>query len=327
MELEIKNYLLNLELGKLQSFKKMGVIPLSTSNNHGPKYLILKEALEKNYLTIKEVSEGGSVPELKVINNAEIPILLLDGEELVGAKQNRVLNTSILLKKKSEIIIPVSCTEQGRWSYKSEKFADSEVVMSPNIRMKKTQSVSTSLHESKQFRSDQSTVWDGIHEMSAKAEVESSTGAMKDVFDSRGKDLDEYMKAFKCGPKQKGMLVFLEGEVVGFDIISRASAYKELHQKLVKSYAMEAILLKNRKSAKSGVRKAKDFIKETTACKSKKYESVGSGWDHRFEGKHVVGSALVYGKTVIHTAFFKMTEEERTGSMSSVSRRKGFRTN
>jgi len=90
---------------------------------------------------------------------------------------------------------------------------------------------------------------------------------------------------------------------------------------------MEAILLKNRKSAKSGVRKAKDFIKETTACKGKKYESVGSGWDHRFEGKHVVGSALVYGKTVIHAAFFKMTEEERTGSMSSLRRRKRYRTN
>ena len=40
-------------------------------------------------------SHGGSVPELKVINKAEIPILLLDGEELVGAKQNRVLNTTM----------------------------------------------------------------------------------------------------------------------------------------------------------------------------------------------------------------------------------------
>jgi len=97
MDTLIKDYLLNIELGKPQGYKNMGVIPLSTSINHDPEYITLKEALEKNQLTVKEVSHGGSVPELKVINNAEIHILLLDGEELVGAKQNRVLNTTILL--------------------------------------------------------------------------------------------------------------------------------------------------------------------------------------------------------------------------------------
>lgn len=327
MEQEIKNFLLNMELGKPQSYKKMGVIPLRTSDNNGPKYVTLKEALEKAHLTIKEVSEGGSVPELMVINKAEIPILLLDGEELVGAKQNRVLNTSILLKKKSETIIPVSCTEQGRWSYSSRKFSDSDVVISPKIRMDKTSSVSSSLHESKQFSSDQSKVWDNIAAMSAEAAVESSTGAMKDVFEERSKDLNEYMKAFEYVPKQKGILVFFDGEVVGFDMVSKDSAYQELHQKLVKSYAMEAVLLKNGKSVKFGTKKAKAFIEEITACKGNKYESVGCGWDHRFEGKEIVGSALVYGKNVIHAAFFKMTEDEKTGPISSVRQRKRYRTN
>jgi hypothetical protein len=42
------------------------------------------------------VSEGGSVPHLLFINDAMRPVLLLDGEELVGAKQNRVLNLTVL---------------------------------------------------------------------------------------------------------------------------------------------------------------------------------------------------------------------------------------
>jgi hypothetical protein len=326
MEEKIKNVLLNMELGTLQSHQKMGVIPLTTAQSSGPEYVTLKAALEKNFLTIKEISESGSVPELKVINHSEVPVLLLDGEELSGAKQNRVLNTSILLKKKSETVIPVSCTEQGRWSYVSDRFDDSNVVMSPRIRRKKARSVSASLRESHEYRSDQSEVWGDIDRMTAEAEVESATGAMKDVFEERRIDLDSYMKAFKYKPGQKGILVFLDGEAVGFDLVSRDSAFKELHSKLVKSYAMEAVLLKNGNDVTNGMKKAEDFIRQVTACGGRKYASAGSGWDHRFEGDEIVGSALVCGKDVIHTAFFRMTEEEKAGSMSSLGRRKRFRT-
>ena len=71
--------------------------------------------------------------------------LLVDGEELAGAKQNRVLNTSILVKENSEILIPVSCTEQGRWAYASAAFADSGVVMASQVRKNKARSVSENL--------------------------------------------------------------------------------------------------------------------------------------------------------------------------------------
>lgn len=54
-----------------------------------------KEALEKQVLVISEVSKEGYVPELKVGNKRKIPVLLLGGEELAGAKQNRVLNTTM----------------------------------------------------------------------------------------------------------------------------------------------------------------------------------------------------------------------------------------
>jgi ARG and Rhodanese-Phosphatase-superfamily-associated Protein domain len=35
-------------------------------------------------------------------------VLILDGEELVGAKQNRIVNVTILVVTQSEIVIPVS---------------------------------------------------------------------------------------------------------------------------------------------------------------------------------------------------------------------------
>ena len=66
---------------------------------------------------------------------------MIGGEELAGAKQNRVLNTSILLKEASETKIPVSCTEQGRWSYASKAFSESGNVMAFKSRSRKTRSV------------------------------------------------------------------------------------------------------------------------------------------------------------------------------------------
>jgi len=84
-----------------------------------------------------------------------MPILLLDGEELAGAKQNRVLNTTILVMEKSETIIPVSCTEQGRWAYTAREFAASGNIMNRNVRMKKASSVSRNLDQSQAYASDQ----------------------------------------------------------------------------------------------------------------------------------------------------------------------------
>ena len=67
-----------------------------------------------------EVSEGGHVPETEeIVNEGELSVLLLDGEELLGAKQNRVLNLTILVPAHQTCVVPVSCVESGRWHHVS----------------------------------------------------------------------------------------------------------------------------------------------------------------------------------------------------------------
>lgn len=176
MNPDIKKYLLAFKLEKIQEHKNMAIFPILCTLDHSPKYLTLKEAMEKQVLVITEIDQGGSVPELKVINKGEMAVLLLDGEELAGAKQNRVLNTTILLKKKSETIIPVSCTEQGRWSYVSSDFIESGAVMSPSIRGMKAKTVAQSLENSETYHSNQGAVWEAIEDLSQEADVASETG-------------------------------------------------------------------------------------------------------------------------------------------------------
>ena len=133
----VADYLHRLTSGTKQSYRNMAVFPLLSEKDLTVDYLLLDEALEKNLITITEVDESGTVPELKVENRAEKNLLILDGEELVGAKQNRIVNVTLLIAAQATLTIPVSCVEQGRWSYQSRRFTSKERVMPPRMRMKK----------------------------------------------------------------------------------------------------------------------------------------------------------------------------------------------
>src|SRR3989304_3893822 len=107
MDKSVEICLLEMELGAAHSFENMTLFELLRPQNGGPEYITLKEALDKGVFTVTEVSESGSVPELMVVNKGDVAVLLLDGEELRGAKQNRILNTTILVAPKSSTKVPV----------------------------------------------------------------------------------------------------------------------------------------------------------------------------------------------------------------------------
>ena len=117
----ISEFLDRMQMSTPQQCRNMTVIPLFHPEPSAIRHLTLQEAIERGLLSITEMHQHGSVPDLKATNLADTPVLLLEGEELVGAKQNRVLNTSVLIKEKSEVVIPVSRTEAGRWAYSSAK--------------------------------------------------------------------------------------------------------------------------------------------------------------------------------------------------------------
>jgi len=112
------------------------------------EYLLLDEALSENLMEVVELDSDGSVPELKVVNKSPKMILILDGEELVGAKQNRIVNTTILVRGNAAIVIPVSCVEHGRWAYDTPQFHSQERMMSSNLRAMKTEQVNYSVRAS-----------------------------------------------------------------------------------------------------------------------------------------------------------------------------------
>jgi hypothetical protein len=113
MQQTILAYLTEAGLGHEQSYRNLAMYPLFSVHQTTLDYITLDEAFAKDLIEVAEVSEEGSVPHLKVENKSPEMVLILDGEELVGAKQNRIVNTTILLRGDTSTTIPVSCVERG----------------------------------------------------------------------------------------------------------------------------------------------------------------------------------------------------------------------
>ena len=100
---------------------------------------------------------------------------------------------------------------------------------------------------------------------------------------------------------QQGMLVLHGARVVGLDLVSRAPQYAELHDKLLRSYAFEALV----RDGEPGDRAVADaFLERIADLPGRRYKSPGLGWDVRYEGGGVLGSALTYRGHAVHAAFF-----------------------
>jgi hypothetical protein len=127
---------------------------------------------------VEEVSEAGSVPTLTVDNRSDTLVLFLEGEELRGAKQNRILNTSVLVAAKKKTTIPVSCVERGRWDYKTRQFGSSGTRSSTNILYALKSSVAKSLKEQRGHRSDQGEVWAEVDRVQSALGTDSPTRAL-----------------------------------------------------------------------------------------------------------------------------------------------------
>lgn len=301
----IKKYIEGITIGSQQSYKNMTVFPLVSDHTLDLDYLTLDEALEEGVIDVVELDEEGSVPELRVVNNSETMILILDGEELVGARQNRIVNTTILIAGKETIVIPVSCVEQGRWTYQSKKFSSQKRVMSPGMRAVKSENVRFSLKMSGEYRSDQGAVWRGIAEKAARLDAESASGAMSAIYKKEARSIKDYAGHFSLAGSQIGAVFVINGQVVGMDCFGKADTFEKVYEKLVESYALDAIdSIAQDKGAGIEEGRVTKFLNSPTACKVEPHPSVGLGTDCRLESKTTTGFALAHDDQILHLSAF-----------------------
>jgi len=281
-------------------------------------YMTLDETLAGGLIEVTEVSQEGAVPELKVVNKAPRMVLILDGEELVGAKQNRIVNTTILIQAKSTTVIPVSCVEQGRWHYRSPSFSSEERIMSPALRAINTKHVRCALRDTGTFRSDQGRIWDELSEKARRLAAKSPTMAMADIYEKERSSLSDYVKHFRPAEMQVGAVFLINGKVVGLDSFGKPETLAKVFRKLVESYALDAVDWAEPGSEEmhSGA-DVRTFLQAARTASVETHSSVGLGTDCRMESERLIGFALVHEEQIFHLSIFsrdKPEPEVRSGS-------------
>lgn len=331
----LERYLAGVIVGEMQSHRNMTLFCLIASTEASlpaSDFVTMDQALKDQSLEITEVNEGGAVPNLKVVNRSEKRVLILDGEELVGAKQNRVLNTTVLLPPNSETIIPVSCVEERRWSYRGKKFTSEERMMSAQMKRKKSETVHLSLMSEGSYDSDQYLVWSEIDEKFRRMETpRSPTSAMASIYEAHKAHASEYLRAYKPVERQVGIGCFIDGRLAGVEFVTAFGAFRELHRKLVHSYVIDALETARASIPDTEVdkRSLEDFLQRAahSPVEVELRKSVALGRDMRIASRWVKGAGLEFEGNVLQLTLFPVEDGESPceggETMRSASRRRG----
>ena len=311
----------DIRLDEPLAYRKLTVFPLTRPVDGPPEYLTLDQAMADSSIKIGEVSESGNVPEIRFENTGSKPTLLIDGEEISGGKQNRILNISILAPAKETITIPVTCVEAGRWGrhdsgYRRERddrilrsrrraeFEEADHIAFMRMRRAKHVAVTQSLKAAGSRYASQAEVWSEIEDLDGDMGTRSPTRAMRDSYEQRRQSLEEYVQALPMVKDQVGVAFALNNRLVGLDLFDHPHTLSRILPKLVRSHAMEALREPDTVAEVASVDAARDFIGEIVNATTTRYPAVGEGEDLRLESNQIVGGALEARARLIHLCAF-----------------------
>ncbi|MBX3268773.1 MAG: hypothetical protein KF729_00845 [Sandaracinaceae bacterium] len=206
------------------------------------------------YRTLSEVLEHGGVLRERPSPDVNCllldappgpPVLLYAGEEVVGAKQNRVLNVTWLVAGDATHEVPVSCIERGRWTHGAERdgrFASSPQVAYTGLRRHMDAMSSSSVRAAdRRSAIDQCAVWQDVEHRSRVLEVRSRTGAMTDAFEARRESVEAIASQSAVTSGQRGLLAWIGDRFLALDLVSSEAAWARMHDRIVRGHALEAL--------------------------------------------------------------------------------------
>lgn len=299
-----------IEVGEPLAWKNIQVFPLSRSNGHDPAYALVDDLLDLDQVEVTEIGEGGTVPTIKVLNKSDFDALILDGLELRGAKQNRMVNLTIIAGKHAETEIPVACVEAGRWSHRSRGFASAKRTVGGKLRARKASMLADHFARHQRAGVDQGRVWNEVDHYLHAAHAASPTSAFEAAFDGHADEVEDSIRELER-LEAHGAVVAVNGEIVSLDLFDSVETFKKVWPALLRGHGLDAVLEAGNGAIVINLAAVSSWLGhvcyEATATR---YEVPGVGEYHVVRGAGLAGGIAVHGDTVVHAALFSVREGE-----------------
>jgi len=270
-------------------------------------YSTLDEALEAHWIEVVESTEAGQVSRIKIINRSTQMVFLMAGEQLVGCKQNRVMNSSIMVPPRAEMALPVTCVERGRWGYSSSAFSSARTSSHYALRAMMTRQASQSYRSAGVPMSDQKKVWGEVSRKLGAMGSPSSSDAMQDVYRNYDLKLRELEEKLPAPSDCNGAVFIIAGSIVGADFFDDADTLRKLWPKLIRSCSIDALERPARNERSTSVHEISSWLEASASATQESFPSPGMGLDVRIEGKDVLGASLVIDDHPVHMELFRRT--------------------
>jgi hypothetical protein len=319
--------MLDVSLGSTRQHRSLTVFPLLAPGAQDLPYDLLVDALAGGALRIGEVGEG-TVPTLIAKNEADRVVLVLDGEQLIGARQNRMTNRSILLPPHSATEIPVFCMEQGRWHFESDAMAPTPQHSPAKVRRRARETearhvLAYGAPPVSSLREAQGEVWDDVADTLSALKSPSPTHSLDAAY-AAAHDIDAWLAALPCDDEQVGIVAFVGALPLGMDVIGAPRLYRRLHERLLRGYVMDAIEHEHRAAGIGAaalpaprIDDAQCYLDTVRAAPRTDSPSVGLG-RYRVLSGDVVGGELVDGERIAHLSAFPVRRQSSGGGMPPI---------
>lgn len=297
----LRDFLGSVKVGEPVFLRNLVIYPLES-----PEFGDFREflTLEDGIFSISEFSPP-VVERVKFQRLSDQPFFILDGEEILGAYQDRVVNTSLWLEGRETFELPVSCIEQKRWSGDGI-FRAGLTLLNPSLRRVLCEGVSRSLSEGKGYKSDQRSLWSSIDETLRSLKISSKTSSFHDVYSSLREEIESYIEEVKDLGKSFSGFVVETPTLLAIDLFGNREMLSRFLKRLLRSYLIEGFIRKG--SVAISANRIKGLLKLILKEEFNVYSTPANiGEELRFkEGSMFLGKALMLEDNLIHLSLFKV---------------------
>ncbi len=278
-----------IEFGAPIKFHNISIVPVLTKRTGSfRQYTLLEKGLKNKSFRVRELkgnSGEARVNAVEVRNTGNESVYLLGGEMILGGKQDRIIAQDTVVPDTGKWTkVEVFCVEEGRWQGQNMRFSSGKAIADISVRRAA-------------MSGKQAAVWSSVAAKNVLHGTQSSTQTYRRTIQNRKlrKKIRPYVKELKSrlpeGERLAGVVFGINGKIHVADIFGNPVLYRDLSDKLLSAYVLEALGHQiNRKARPVSTKAAKGFVGKGRKAKVKRYKKAGGARNASKETPELIGT-------------------------------------